>query len=87
MRQAFHLFRLSSCPLSIASWLFPLGIDGAADDFMLRGRLSFGNGTPAQFPSALILWGALPAQIDTMRREFPTAWRVGVILGESMTLF
>ena len=52
-------------------------IAGAADAFMLRGRLSFGNGTPAPFPSALILWGAAPAQIDAMRREFPTAWHVG----------
>jgi hypothetical protein len=49
-------------------------IAGAADAFMLRGRLSFGNDTPAPFPSALILWGASSAQLDTMRREFPTAW-------------
>jgi phage N-6-adenine-methyltransferase len=52
-------------------------IAGAADAFMLRGRLSFGNDTPAPFPSALILWGASPAQLAAMRREFPTAWCVG----------
>jgi hypothetical protein len=39
---------------------------------MLRGRLSFGNDTPAPFPSALILWGASAAQRDATRREFPT---------------
>jgi phage N-6-adenine-methyltransferase len=53
-------------------------IAGTADTFMLRGRLSFGsNGTPAPFPSALILWGASPAQLEGVRREFPTAWWVG----------
>jgi phage N-6-adenine-methyltransferase len=51
-------------------------IAGLADAFMLRGRLSFGNGTPAPFPSALILWGASAAQIARMRAQFPTAWHV-----------
>jgi phage N-6-adenine-methyltransferase len=51
-------------------------IAGAADAFMLRGRLSFGNGTPAPFPSALALWGASAAQVAAMQREFPTAWHV-----------
>ena len=51
-------------------------IAGAADAFMLRGRLSFGNGTPAPFPSALILWGASATQVEAVRREFPTAWHV-----------
>ena len=49
-------------------------IAGSADAFMLRGRLSFGNGTPAPFPSALVLWGATEDQLTAMRREFPTAW-------------
>lgn len=57
-------------------------IAGAADAFMLRGRLSFGNGTPAPFPSALILWGATPVQLAAMRREFPTAWHVGTAMTE-----
>ena len=44
---------------------------------MLRGRLSFGNDTPAPFPSALIVWGATVEQCAAMRREFPTAWHSG----------
>jgi phage N-6-adenine-methyltransferase len=51
-------------------------IAGAADAFMLRGRLSFGNGTPAPFPSALIVWGASSAQVARVRAQFPTAWHV-----------
>jgi phage N-6-adenine-methyltransferase len=57
-------------------------IAGAADAFMLRGRLSFGNGTPAPFPSALVLWGASAAQIVAVRREFPTAWHSGAVMME-----
>jgi phage N-6-adenine-methyltransferase len=51
-------------------------IAGVADAFMLRGRLSFGNGTPAPFPSALILWGATAAQVAGIRQEISTAWHV-----------
>ena len=38
---------------------------------MLRGRLSFGDGTPVPFPSALVVWGACPQQIAALRAEFP----------------
>jgi phage N-6-adenine-methyltransferase len=51
-------------------------IAGVADAFMLRGRLSFGNATPAPFPSALILWGASAEQVAAVRQQFPTAWHV-----------
>ena len=34
----------------------------SAHAVMLRGRLSFGDGTPVPFPSALVVWGACPQQ-------------------------
>jgi hypothetical protein len=53
-------------------------IAGCAQSVMLRGRLSFGDGTPAPFPSALVFWGAGPQQIAALRAEFPTAWHIDV---------
>ena len=48
-----------SCPLSIASWLIPLGIAGAADDFMLRGRLFIRQWHPCTVPARAHLVGSL----------------------------
>ena len=51
-------------------------IAGRAHAVLIRGRLSFGEDTPAPFPSALVIWGAGPQLIAALRREFPTAWHV-----------
>lgn len=52
-------------------------IAGQADLFMLKGRLSFGDGAaPAPFPSALVVWNAEPDQIAKLRFVFPDAWFV-----------
>ena len=51
-------------------------IAGSAHAVMLRERLSFGDGTPVPFPSALVAWGACPQQIAALRAEFPTAWHI-----------
>jgi phage N-6-adenine-methyltransferase len=51
-------------------------IAGSAHIVLIRGRLSFGDGTPAPFPSALVIWGAGPQHIAALKREFPDAWHV-----------
>jgi phage N-6-adenine-methyltransferase len=52
-------------------------VAGAADVFMLRGRLRFGDGEQAApFPSAVVVWGG---EQETMRRlgaALPGAWHV-----------
>lgn len=52
-------------------------IAGAADVFMLRGRLRFGDGTtPAPFPSAVVVWGASAALLGQLGAALPGAWHV-----------
>jgi hypothetical protein len=52
-------------------------IAGVADVWMLRGRLSFGDGTQAApFPSAVVIWSATDEHRACMAREFPDAWHV-----------
>ena len=48
-----------------------------ADAWLIRGRLSFGDGLqPAPFPSALALWAGTPGQVAAISEAFPTAWHV-----------
>jgi len=57
------------------SW-FHASIAGFATTIFLRGRLSFGDGEQsAPFPSALIVWGGTPEQIDDLVKALPNAWR------------
>lgn len=50
---------------------------GAADVFMLRGRLKFGDGAmPAPFPSAVVVWGASATQIAQLGPALPRSWHV-----------
>ncbi|MCJ2101944.1 helix-turn-helix domain-containing protein [Methylobacterium sp. E-046] len=50
---------------------------GAADVFMLRGRLKFGDGAmPAPFPSAVVVWGASAQQAAQVGAALPEAWHV-----------
>ena len=50
---------------------------GAADVFMLRGRLKFGDGAmPAPFPSAVVVWGANATQVAQLGPALPEAWYV-----------
>jgi hypothetical protein len=52
-------------------------VAGRADIFFLRGRLRFGEeGTPAPFPSALVVWGGRPEIVAAMREALPEAWHV-----------
>ncbi len=52
-------------------------VAGAADIFMLRGRLKFGDGkTPAPFPSAVVVWNAGPGMIDRLSAAVTGAWHV-----------
>ncbi|WP_409568134.1 DNA N-6-adenine-methyltransferase [Methylobacterium sp. E-066] len=54
-----------------------LYIAGAADVFMLRGRLRFGDGAmPAPFPSAVVVWGASAKQAAQVGAALPVAWHV-----------
>ncbi len=54
-------------------------VAGLADVWLLKGRLSFGDGTQAApFPSALVVWGASPTQRGLLRDAFPNAWFVGM---------
>lgn len=54
-----------------------LYIAGAADVFMLRGRLKFGDGAmPAPFPSAIVVWGASATQAEQLGPALPSAWHV-----------
>jgi phage N-6-adenine-methyltransferase len=50
-------------------------VAGSASTSFLRGRLRFGNSEQsAPFPSALIIWGSNPAELDALRAAFPDAW-------------
>ena len=52
-------------------------VAGVADVWILRGRLSFGDGTqPAPFPSALVIWSATEEHRVRMATAFPGAWHV-----------
>ena len=52
-------------------------IAGVADAWLIKGRLSFGDGLqPAPFPSALALWAGTPNRVTAISRAFPTAWHV-----------
>ena len=54
-----------------------LHVAGAADVFMLRGRLRFGDGAmPAPFPSAVVVWGASAKQASQVGTVLPEAWHV-----------
>jgi phage N-6-adenine-methyltransferase len=52
-------------------------VAGVASTFFLRGRLRFDEqGTPAPFPSALVVWGGTPELIAGLREALPEAWHV-----------
>ena len=52
---------------------------GNAAVWLLRGRLSFGDGTnPAPFPSALALWGGSPAIEAALTGAFPDAQHIAL---------
>ena len=52
-------------------------VAGAADVFMLRGRLKFGDGAmPAPFPSAVVVWGASVTEIAQLGPTLPRSWHV-----------
>ena len=56
------------------SW-FHDSIAGFATTIFLRGRLSFGDGEqPAPFPSALVIWGGTPEELDALYQALPDAW-------------
>jgi transcriptional regulator with XRE-family HTH domain len=56
---------------------------GSADIWMLRGRLSFGDGSmPAPFPSAVVVWGATAEIRDRLREALHGAWHVAHALAE-----
>ena len=58
-------------------------IAGMADVFLLKGRLSFGDGTvSAPFPSAVVVWGATVGLRVLMKEAFPDAWHVPVGSGD-----
>jgi len=50
---------------------------GAADVWLLKGRLAFGDGTQvAPFPSAIVVWGADGDRRAMISRAFSDAWCV-----------
>ena len=50
---------------------------GAADVWLLRGRLAFGDGkAAAPFPSAIVVWGAEPIVIRALDKAFAGSWHV-----------
>ena len=52
-------------------------VAGAADVFLLRGRLKFGGGKEsAPFPSALVVWGADEGAVERLKQSFAAAWYV-----------
>ena len=52
-------------------------VAGRADILMLKGRLSFGDGSAsAPFPSALIAWGATADFAAAVTAAFPDAWHI-----------
>lgn len=55
-------------------------IAGAADVFMLRGRLRFGDGAmPAPFPSAVVVWGASETQVAQLGPALLGSWHVPAV--------
>ncbi|SDE32677.1 DNA N-6-adenine-methyltransferase [Belnapia rosea] len=61
---------------------------GHAAAWLLRGRLSFGDGsTPAPFPSALVLWAGAPATATTLCQVFPDAQYIAPGVGLSAAGF
>ena len=49
----------------------------AADIWMLRGRVAFGDGSqPAPFASAIIIWSATDVHRTRMKDEFREAWHI-----------
>ena len=51
-------------------------VAGRATVYFLRGRLRFSDGEQsAPFPSALVVWGAVPETIPALDRALPDAWR------------
>jgi DNA-binding XRE family transcriptional regulator len=52
-------------------------VAGKADVWLLRGRLSFGDGTmAAPFPSAIVAWGATDYARSMLGEALPGAWHV-----------
>lgn len=52
-------------------------VAGAADIFMLRGRLKFGDGeNSAPFPSCVVVWGADIDLISRISKALPDAWHI-----------
>ena len=50
-------------------------IVGSGSVIFLRGRLRFGNSDQsAPFPSALVIWGGEPRELDALRVALPDAW-------------
>jgi site-specific DNA-methyltransferase (adenine-specific) len=51
-------------------------IAGHATIYFLKGRLRFsGSGQSAPFPSALVIWGASPKDLDALDTVLEGAWR------------
>ncbi|MFT8246451.1 DNA N-6-adenine-methyltransferase [Roseomonas sp. BN140053] len=52
-------------------------VAGHADVWLLKGRLSFGDGQQAApFPSAIVVWAATDEHRTRMAKAFPDAWHV-----------
>ena len=52
-----------------------IDVAGHSSVFFLRGRLCFGNSEQsAPFPSALVIWGGTPIELDAIRTALPNAW-------------
>lgn len=52
-------------------------VAGHAHVWLLKGRLTFGDGgTPAPFPSSLLLWGGTTAIVSALSAAFPDAQHV-----------
>jgi len=53
-------------------------VAGAADVWLLRGRLAFGDGSvPAPFPSAIVAWGASEEDRRGIGEALKGSWHVG----------
>jgi phage N-6-adenine-methyltransferase len=53
-------------------------VAGRAVVYFLRGRLRFSSSEQgAPFPSALVIWGAVPEIIKELDQALPDAWRAG----------
>ena len=58
-------------------------VAGHADTFLLRGGLSFGNGSaPAPFPSAMAVWGAIADIRVALAKAFEDAWHIPAVLSQ-----